>query len=57
MIRGFFRLVGLLLLAGGAAMAGAVPTVGPSREYIPPSTTAKTMRRETPIPASVSGLT
>ena len=37
--------------------ADAVPTVGPSREYIPPSTTANTMRSETPTPASVSGFT
>src|SRR2546428_383231 len=40
-----------------SAMVSAVPTVGPSSEYIPPSTTANTMRSETPMPASVSGFT
>ena len=40
-----------------SAIVSAVPTVGPSREYMPPSTTAKTMRSETPMPASVSGFT
>ena len=38
-------------------MVSAVPTKGPSSEYIPPSTTAKTMRSDTPMPASVSGFT
>ena len=38
-------------------MVSAVPMVGPSRTYMPPSTTAKTMRSDTPIPASVSGFT
>ena len=38
-------------------IVNAVPTVGPSREYIPPSTTANTMRRDTPTPDRVSGFT
>ena len=40
-----------------SAIVSAVPTVGPRSEYMPPSTTAKTIRSETPIPASVSGFT
>jgi hypothetical protein len=37
-------------------MVSAVPTKGPRSEYMPPSTTANTMRSETPIPERVSGL-
>src|SRR2546422_3673024 len=40
-----------------SAIVSAVPTVGPRSEYIPPRTTANTMRRETPMPARVSGFT
>ena len=39
------------------AVVSAVPISGPSSEYIPPSTTAKTIFRETPMPDSVSGFT
>ena len=38
-------------------MVSAVPTVGPSSEYMPPRTTANTIRSDTPMPASVSGFT
>ena len=38
-------------------MVSAVPTVGPTSAYMPPRTTANTMRRDTPIPARVSGFT
>src|SRR5947207_383127 len=34
-----------------SAIVSAVPTVGPSSEYIPPRTTANTMRREAEIVA------
>src|SRR5213592_2163152 len=40
-----------------SAIVSAVPTVGPRSEYIPPRTTANTMRSETPMPARVSGFT